>query len=58
MSPSAGGASWLQKRVPLSKILTPEQMRERERRENELREATKELKRIMVELGIPIDENI
>ena len=46
------------KRVPLSKILTPEQMRERERRENELREATEELKRIMVELGIPIDESI
>lgn len=46
------------KRVPLSKILTPEQMRERERRENELREVTKELKRIMVELGIPIDESI
>lgn len=46
------------KRVPLSKILTPEQMRERERGENELREATKELKRIMVELGIPIDKSI
>ena len=46
------------KRIPLSEILTPEQMRERERRENELREATKELKRIMVELGIPTDENI
>lgn len=46
------------KRVPLSEILTPEQMRERERRENELREATMELKRIMVELGMPIDESI
>ena len=46
------------KRVPLSKILTPEQMRERERRENDLREATKELRRIMIELGIPIDESI
>ena len=45
-------------KAPLSKILSPEQMQERERRENELREATMELKRIMVELGIPIDERI
>ncbi len=46
------------KRVPLSEILTPEEMRERERRENELRDATKELKRVMVKLGIPIDESV
>lgn len=46
------------KRVPLSKILTPEQMRERERRDKEMYDAAMELKRIMVELGIPFDENI
>lgn len=46
------------KRVPLSKILTPEQMRERERRDKEMYDAAMELKRIMIERGIPFDENI
>ena len=45
-------------RVPLSKILTPEEMRERERREKELYEAAMEAKRIMIERGMPFDENI
>ncbi len=46
------------KRVPLSEILTPEEMRERERRDRELYEAAMALKQIMVERGMPFDENI
>ncbi len=46
------------KRVPLSKILTPEELRERERRDRELYEAAMALKQIMVERGMPFDENI
>ena len=46
------------KRVPLSKILTPEEMRERERREKEMYEAAMELKRIMIDRGMPFNENI
>lgn len=46
------------KRVPLSKILTPEEMRERERRDKEMYEAAMTLKRIMIERGMPVDENL
>ena len=46
------------KRVPLSKILTPEEMRERERRDKEMYEAAMELKRIMIDRGMPFNENI
>ena len=45
-------------RVPLSEILTPQEMRERERREKELYEAAMKVKRILIERGIPFDENI
>ncbi len=45
-------------RVPLSKILTPEEMRERECLEKELYEAAMKAKRIMIERGMPFDENI
>lgn len=45
-------------RVPLSKILTPQELRERERREKELYEAAMKVKRILIERGIPFDENI
>lgn len=46
------------KRVPLSEILTPEEMRERERRDRELYQAAMALKRAMVECGMPVDENV
>lgn len=46
------------KRIPLSQILTPEEMRERERREKEMYEAAMELKRIMIDRGMPVDENV
>ena len=46
------------KRVPLSEILTPEEMRERERRDKEMYEAAMELKRIMIDRGMPFNENI
>ena len=45
-------------RVPLSKILTPEELKERERLEKETYEAAMEVKRIMIERGISFDENI
>lgn len=45
------------KRIPLSKILTPEEMRERERRDKELYQAAMTLKQIMIERGMPFDEN-
>ena len=43
--------------VPLSKILSAEEMRERERRDKEMYDAAMDLKRIMVERGMPFDEN-
>ena len=46
------------KRIPLSQILTPEEMRERERRDKEMYEAAMELKRIMIDRGMPFNENI
>ena len=45
-------------KIPLSKILTPEEMRERERLEKEAYEAAMEVKRIMIERGMPFDESI
>ena len=45
-------------KVPLSEILTPEQMAERKRLEKEAYEAAMEVKRIMIERGMPFDENI
>lgn len=45
-------------KVPLSKILTPEEMRERERLEKETYEAAMRVKRILIERGVPFDESI
>ena len=45
-------------RVPLSEILTPEAMRERERLEEEAYAAAQAVKRIMIKQGLPVDANV
>ncbi len=45
-------------KVPLSRILTPEEIKDRERKDRELYDAAMDLKRIMEQQGLPVDENI
>lgn len=45
-------------RVPLSKILTPEELKEREQLEKETYEAAMEVKCIMTKRGKMVDETV
>ena len=45
------------RRVPLSEILTPEEMREREQKDKEMYDAAMEVKRILIERGMPFKKN-
>lgn len=45
------------RRVPLSKILTPEGIREREQKDKEIYDAAMEVKRILIERGMPFKKN-